>query len=213
MSFFFFTFFPQKTRASLTSKKKRKKDLGSPLLISTFVLPIMAPTVKRIMTQPIVSTHSVRSVGLSTTLRDPGIASFPLFLSLHIDGDLISLSPSLFNSQLSLAHKTEPDLPLPAVAADGADLVVRAGRPADRRAYYRECFSFVFLDFPPLSIRRRQRRRRQRFFFFRPPPSLSLLLSLSSRASLLPPLAHAINDDDDDENHSPLEKKKTLAGL
>jgi hypothetical protein len=108
----------------------------------------MAPTVKRIMTQPIVSTHCAIQRPLPTW-RGPGIGLF-----FFLDGDLISLLTISFIPFISLlSHtQTEPDLPLPAVEADGSDLAVRAGRLADRRADYRECFSFV--EFPPLSIKK-----------------------------------------------------------
>ena len=73
----------------------------------------------------------------------------PFFLSRRRSHLTISSIP--FISLLSHTQ-TEPDLPLPAVEADGSDLAVRAGRLADRRADYRECFSFV--EFPPLSIKK-----------------------------------------------------------
>ena len=191
MSFFFFTFFPQKTRASLTSKKKRKKDLGSPLLISTFVLPIMAPTVKRIMTQPIVSTRCAIHRSLQRHREDAGIAFVFFFpFLLHIDDGDLTISIHLSSLSLSLFHthtriKTELDLPLPPVAADGADLAVRAGRFADRRVDYRACFCFFFFF---ISHRRSKGGGRGNVFFF----FFDLLcrsLSLSGPRSLALPLS------------------------
>ena len=51
-----FYFFLTKKLVVERTKKKEKEDLGSPLFLVCEFLPAMAPTVKRIMTQPIVSS-------------------------------------------------------------------------------------------------------------------------------------------------------------
>ena len=181
MSFFLHFFHPsKKTRASATSKKEKekKKTWEAPFFIS--FLPIMAPTVKRIMTQPIVSTRCAIHRSLQRHREDAGIAFVFFFpFLLHIDDGDLTISIHLSSLSLSLFHthtriKTELDLPLPPVAADGADLAVRAGRFADRRVDYRACFCF--------------------FFFFRPPLSLSLSLwtSLARSPSLSGPRSLAL---------------------
>ena len=151
MSFFLHFFHPsKKTRASATSKKEKekKKTWEAPFFIS--FLPIMAPTVKRIMTQPIVSTRCAIHRSLQRHREDAGIAFVFFFpFLLHIDDGDLTISIHLSSLSLSLFHthtriKTELDLPLPPVAADGADLAVRAGRFADRRVDYRACFCFFF---------------------------------------------------------------------
>ena len=200
MSFFLHFFHPsKKTRASATSKKEKekKKTWEAPFFIS--FLPIMAPTVKRIMTQPIVSTRCAIHRSLQRHREDAGIAFVFFFpFLLHIDDGDLTISIHLSSLSLSLFHthtriKTELDLPLPPVAADGADLAVRAGRFADRRVDYRACFCFFFFF---ISHRRSKGGGRGNvfFFFFRPPLSLSLSLwtSLARSPSLSGPRSLAL---------------------
>ena len=192
MSFFLHFFHPsKKTRASATSKKEKekKKTWEAPFFIS--FLPIMAPTVKRIMTQPIVSTRCAIHRSLQRHREDAGIAFVFFFpFLLHIDDGDLTISIHLSSLSLSLFHthtriKTELDLPLPPVAADGADLAVRAGRFADRRVDYRACFCFFFFF---ISHRRSKGGGRGNVFFF----FFDLLcrsLSLSGPRSLALPLS------------------------
>ena len=188
MSFFLHFFHPsKKTRASATSKKEKekKKTWEAPFFIS--FLPIMAPTVKRIMTQPIVSTRCAIHRSLQRHREDAGIAFVFFFpFLLHIDDGDLTISIHLSSLSLSLFHthtriKTELDLPLPPVAADGADLAVRAGRFADRRVDYRACFCFFFFF---ISHRRSKGGGRGNVFFFFSTSSVALSLSLDLARSL-----------------------------
>ena len=190
MSFFLHFFHPsKKTRASATSKKEKekKKTWEAPFFIS--FLPIMAPTVKRIMTQPIVSTRCAIHRSLQRHREDAGIAFVFFFpFLLHIDDGDLTISIHLSSLSLSLFHtptpiKTELDLPLPPVAADGADLAVRAGRFADRRVDYRACFCFFFFLFPTVD---RKAAAEATFFFFFSTSSVALSLDLARSLSLSP---------------------------
>lgn len=111
-------------------------------MLSNRLLPVMAPTVKRIMTQPIVSLKLERLNALSF--------SFSLVVVVVDDGDLfLTISFFLIHPSPPPPHThalPELDLPLLAVEADGPDMAVRAGRFEDRRADYRE-LDVLFLLF------------------------------------------------------------------